>query len=196
MNKINFTMQKLLTKNILLAVMLFFLIMLTRASHELTSLNLPDASLAIFIAAGIFLKHRKFLFLFIALIVSVDAYIININNMTHINFETSYLGHIFTYILTWELGRKFLSGDKSLKAKLFFPIAFFTIVSSYTISFSSHYFLSGWINNPNFYDGLSFLVNNFNSFFIPNAVYFGLLYGILKIIHKIPKLSALNFTSN
>lgn len=189
-------MQKLLTKNILLAVMLFFLIMLTRASHELTSLNLPDASLAIFIAAGIFLKHRKFLFLFIALIVSVDAYIININNMTHINFETSYLGHIFTYILTWELGRKFLSDGKSLKAKLFFPIAFFTIASSYTISFSSHYFLSGWINNPNFYDGLSFLVNNFNSFFIPNAVYFGLLYGILKIIHKIPKLSALNFTSN
>jgi len=189
-------MQKLLTKNILLAVMLFFLIMLTRASHELTSLNLPDASLAIFIAAGIFLKHRKFLFLFIALIVSVDAYIININNMTHINFETSYLGHIFTYILTWELGRKFLSGGKSLKAKLFFPIAFFAIASSYIISFSSHYFLSGWISNPNFYDGLSFLVNNFNSFFIPNAVYFGLLYAILKIIHKIPKLSAFNFTSN
>ena len=62
MDKINFTMQKLLTKNILLAVMLLFLIMLTRASHELTSLNLPDASLAIFIAAGIFLKLRKFLF--------------------------------------------------------------------------------------------------------------------------------------
>ena len=47
-----------------------------------------------------------------------------------------------------------------------------------------------------FYDGLSFLINNFNSFFIPNAVYFGLLYAILKIIHKIPKLSVLNFTSN
>ena len=189
MDKINFTMQKLLTKNILLAVMLLFLIMLTRASHELTSLNLPDASLAIFIAAGIFLKHRKFLFLFVALIVSVDVYMININNMTHINFETSYLGHIFTYILTWELGRKFLSGDKSLKAKLFFSIAFLAIASSYIISFSSHYFLSGWISNPNFYDGLSYLGSYFNSFFIPNAVYVGILYVAFKIIQQLPKLT-------
>ena len=190
MDKINFTMQKLLTKNILLAVMLLFLIMLTRASHELTSLNLPDASLAIFIAAGIFLKHRKFLFLFVALIVSVDVYMININNMTHINFETSYLGHIFTYILTWELGRKFLSGDKSLKAKLFFPIAFFAIASSYTISFSSHYFLSGWISNPNFYDGLIYLGSYFNPFFIPNAAYVGILFIAFNIIQQLPKLTA------
>jgi len=193
MSKINFTVQEVPAKKILLALILLFLIMLTRASHELTSLNLPDASLAIFIAAGIFLKQRKFLLLFVALIVSIDAYIIN---MTHINFETSYLGHIFTYIFTWELGRKFLSGAKSLKAKLFFPIAFFAIASSYIISFSSHYFLSGWISNPNFYGGLTFLINNFNAFFVPNAVYFGLLYAILKVIHKIPKLSALNFTSN
>ena len=189
MDKINFTMQKLLTKNILLAVMLFFLIMLTRASHELTSLNLPDASLAIFIAAGIFLKHRKFLFLFVALIVSVDVYMININNMTHINFETSYLGHVFTYIFTWELGRKLLSGAKSLKAKLFFPIAFIAIVLSYIISFSSHYFLSGWVSHPNFYDGLSYLGSYFNSFFIPNAVYVAVLYIVFKITYKISKSS-------
>ena len=196
MNKINFTIQEVPAKKILLALILLFLIMLTRASHELTSLNLPDASLAIFIAAGILLKQRKFLLLFVALIVSIDAYIININNMTHINFETSYLGHIFTYILPWELGRKFLSGDKSLKAKLFFPVAFFTIIASYTISFASHYFLSGWISSPNFYGVLSFLANNFNSFFVPNAVYFGVLYALFKIIHKIPKFLEPRISSN
>jgi len=189
-------MEKILKKNILLALILLFLTLLTRASHELTSFSLPDASLAIFIAAGIFLKQRKFLFLFVALIVSIDTYIININNMIHINFETSYFGHIFTYILTWELGRKFLSGDKSLKVKLFFPIAFFAILTSYIISFSSHYFLSGWVSSPNIYDGFRFLANNFNSFFIPNAVYFGFLYVIFKIIHKMPKFSALSITSN
>jgi hypothetical protein len=194
MNKIDF--QKFLTINVLLALVLLFLIMLTRASHELTSFNLPDASLAIFIAAGILLKQRKFLFLFVALIVSIDAYIININNMTHINFETSYMGHIFTYILTWELGRKFLSGNKALKAKLFLPVAFLAILVSYIISFSSHYFLSGWISSPNFYGGLSFLANNFNSFFLPNVVYFGILYTIFKIINKIPKFSAHFITSN
>ena len=116
-------MQTLLKKNILLALILLFLTLLTRASHELTSFSLPDASLAIFIAAGIFLKQRKWLIVFIASIVSLDWYIVNINNMTHINFETSYLGHIFTYILTWELSRKFLSDGKFLKAKLFFPCA-------------------------------------------------------------------------
>ena len=194
MNKTDF--QKFLTPNVLLALVLLFLIMLTRASHELTSLNLPDASLAIFIAAGILLKKRKFLFLFVALIVSIDAYIININNMSHINFETSYMGHIFTYILTWELGRKFLSGNKVLKAKLFLPVAFLAILVSYIISFSSHYFLSGWISSPNFYGGLSFLANNFNSFFLPNAVYFGILYTIFKIINKIPKFSTHFITSN
>ena len=52
-------MQTLLKKNILLALILLFLTLLTRASHELTSFSLPDASLAIFIAAGIFLKAKK-----------------------------------------------------------------------------------------------------------------------------------------
>ena len=46
-------MQTLLKQNILLAFILLFLTLLTRASHELTSFSLPDASLAIFIAAGI-----------------------------------------------------------------------------------------------------------------------------------------------
>ena len=189
-------MEKILKKNILLALILLFLTLLTRASHELTSFSLPDASLAIFIAAGIFLKQRKWLIVFIASIVSLDWYIVNINNMTHINFETSYLGHIFTYILTWELSRKFLSDDKFLKAKLFFPIAFIAIVSSYIISFSSHYFLSGWQSNPNFYDGLNFLGNYFNSFFIPNAVYVCVLYVIFKITHEVSKLAVFKKASN
>ena len=182
-------MQPLLKKNILLALILLFLTLLTRASHELTSFSLPDASLAIFIAAGIFLKQRKWLVVFVASIVSLDWYIININNMTHINFEASYLGHVFTYILTWELSRKFLSDRKFLEAKLFFPIAFIAILSSYIISFSSHYFLSGWISDPNFYDGLSYLGSYFNSFFIPNAVYVGILYVAFKIIQQLPKLT-------
>ena len=182
-------MQTLLKKNILLALILLFLTLLTRASHELTSFSLPDASLAIFITAGIFLKQRKWLIVFVASIVSLDWYIININNMTHINFETSYLGHVFTYIMTWELSRKFLSNGKFLEAKLFFPIAFIAIVSSYIISFSSHYFLSGWISDPNFYDGLSYLGSYFNSFFIPNAVYVGILYVAFKIIQQLPKLT-------
>ena len=183
-------MEKILKKNILLALILLFLTLLTRASHELTSFSLPDASLAIFIAAGIFLKQRKWLIVFVASIVALDWYIVNMNNMTHINFETSYLGHIFPYILTWELSRKFLSDDKFLEAKLFFPIAFIAIVSSYIISFSSHYFLSGWESNPNFYDGLSYLVSYFNSFFIPNAAYVGILFVAFKTIQQLPKLTA------
>ena len=109
--------------------------------------------------------------------------------MTHINFETSYLGHIFTYILTWELSRKFLSDGKFLEAKLFFPIAFIAIISSYIISYSSHYFLSGWVSHPNIFDGLSYLGNYFNSFFIPNAVYVAVLYIVFKITYKISKSS-------
>ena len=123
-------MQTLLKKNILLALILLFLTLLTRASHELTSFSLPDASLAIFIAAGIFLKQRKWLIVFVASIVSLDWYIININNMTHINFEASYLGHVFTYILTWELSRKFLSDRKTNKS------FFNRVVCRYSISLS------------------------------------------------------------
>ena len=185
-------MRPILKKNILLTLILLFLTLLTRASHELTSFSLPDASLAIFIAAGIFLKQRKWLLVFIASIVSLDWYIININNMTHINFEISYLGHIFTYFLIWEISRKYLSGNKFIKAKIFFPITFIAIISSYIISFSSHYFLSGWISNPNLYDGLSYLVSYFNSFFIPNAAYVVILYIIFKLSQKISESSLFN----
>jgi len=181
-------MQILIKKNILLALILLFLTLLTRASHELTTFSLPDASLAICIAAGIFLKQRKWLLVFIASIVSLDWYIININNMTHINFEISYLGHIFTYIFTWELSKKFLSGYNFTKAKIFFPVSLLAMVFSYIISFSSHYFLSGWTSNPNFYNGLLFLGNYFNSFFVPNAIYIFILYIIFKVIQKFPKL--------
>ena len=189
-------MQTLLKKNILLALILLFLTLLTRASHELTSFSLPDASLAIFIAAGIFLKQRKWLLVFIASIVSLDWYIINVNNMTHINFEISYLGHIFTYIMTWELGRKFLSDGKFLKAKIFFPISLSAILLSYIISFSSHYFFSGWISNPSFYDGLSFLGSYFNSFFIPNAAYIAVVFVCFKVTQEVSKLALFNRASN
>ena len=176
-------MQKnILTKEVKISIFLIFFIFLTRVSHELTLLSLPDASLIIFFAAGIFLKNIKWLLFFVSLIVGIDLYAINANNMLHINLTFSYWVYVTTYLMSWYAGKEILSGRPSLKALIYIPTILGVLVMAFIISYSSHYFLSGWINNPEFYGNLLFLKANLSSFLVPNLTYAIVLIFSVKVL--------------
>ena len=165
-------MQKnILTKEVTLGIFLIFFILLTRVSHELTLLALPDASLIIFFAAGIFLKNIKWLLFFVCLIVGIDLYAINANNMLQINLTFSYWVYVTTYLLAWYAGKEILSGRPSLKTSIYIPTVLVVLLMAFIVSYSSHYFLSGWINNPEFYGNILFLKENLSSFLATNLTY-------------------------
>jgi len=56
------------------------------------------------------------------------------------------------------------------------------LVMAFIISYSSHYFLSGWINNPEFYGNLLFLKANLSSFLVTNLTYAIVLLFSVKVL--------------
>jgi len=178
-------LNKSLASHLILSSIFVFLILVTRISHELTSFSLPDASLIIFLACGIFLKDFRWLLFFLSLLITIDTYVVYSENMVYINFASSYIGHIFTYILSWEVGRRFLTNNRVSNLNLFIPITLLVIASSYVISYTTHYFLSGWIVHPKFLGNLIFLKANIINYFISNVTYAIILFVNIKLIMRL-----------
>jgi hypothetical protein len=113
---------------------------LTRNSHSLTSLNLPDATMALFLIGGFYLKDLRWfasLFLISTLIDAITSYIDPSMNLWH---NISYLGMIFAYGAMW------LGGFLAIKVKSFFYLFIISMVSSITafiISTQTYNLLSG-----------------------------------------------------
>ncbi|MEQ1639136.1 MAG: hypothetical protein ABL903_20950, partial [Methylococcales bacterium] len=60
------------TKNLFIAAAIGLFMLLTRGSHVLTSASLPDASLALLLIGGLFLRKAVWFALFVTLATAID----------------------------------------------------------------------------------------------------------------------------
>ena len=68
----NFSLKQISTKNLIIAAAIAFLMLLTRGSHVLTSVSLPDASLALLLIGGLYLRKASWFALFVVLATAID----------------------------------------------------------------------------------------------------------------------------
>jgi len=192
MNK-TYSNSKNLPSQLIIFAVISLVVCLTRFSHELTPLSLPDASLIGFVAGGLLLKKIRYLFCLFVAVFLIDFYAITIHQYVEVTISISYFTHMLTYLIAWLIVKKWLS-DRQLEIKRFFKISAAIIVVTYFISYGSYYLLNTTATDTTFY---KFMAMDLKDFLITNFAYAIILLASIKIIdvmenQKKPKNSLLN----
>jgi hypothetical protein len=127
-------------KSIFTFTSLFALMVLTRGSHLLTSVSLPDASFALFLIGGILLKKPKWFISLFAFSVVIDLVTLSINTIYQIPINLGYLGLLASYGIMWFVGSHIENTKSFLKYSTFSVIA--TLIA-FLISTQTYNLLSG-----------------------------------------------------
>ena len=123
---------------------ILFLMALTRGSHLLTSVSLPDASFALFLVGGMILKKPKWFISLFILSVVIDLTTLSINSSYQIPINFGYWGLLPSYGIMW------LFGSRIANTKSFYKFMAFGVISTlitFVISTQTYNLLSGTFPN-------------------------------------------------
>ena len=129
-----FKIQTIFTLFTLLLIMI-----LTRGSHLLTSITLPDASFALFLIGGMLLKKPKWFISLFAASVIIDLIALSINPTDQIPINLGYLGLLPSYGIMWLIGLYVSKTKDILKFLIFSALGTFV---SFMISTQTYYLFS------------------------------------------------------
>ena len=136
------------TKQALIAVSIAFFMLLTRGSHVLTHVSLPDASLALFLLGGLLLKRSAWFAGFFVLTTVIDFGAAAFDPAQGFCLTNGYWGLIPAYGAMW-LGGLWLAKQKYVFAANLKAVSAYTLVSlgttftAFVISTQTYYLFSG-----------------------------------------------------
>jgi hypothetical protein len=128
------------TKAFITYILLLLVMSITRGSHLLTSVSLPDASFAIFLIGGMLLKKPKWFISLFILSVVIDLATLSINSAYQIPINFGYLGLLPSYGIMWFFGLRIANTKSFLRFAAFGVIA--TLIT-FVISTQTYNLLSG-----------------------------------------------------
>ena len=131
----NLTYKKYISISVIL-----FLMALTRGSHLLTAISLPDASFALFLVGGMLLKKPKWFISLLTFSFVIDLVTISMNNTYQIPINVGYLGLLASYVIMWFFGLRVANTNNFLKFAVFGVIA--TLIT-FVVSTQTYNLLSG-----------------------------------------------------
>ncbi|WP_193726084.1 hypothetical protein [Pseudomethylobacillus aquaticus] len=126
-----------------IAAGIVILMLVTRGSHVLTSVSLPDASLALFLLGGLYLQRVRWFVALLALAAMIDFGAAGLNSFYAFCLTPGYWGMIPTYAVMW-LGGRWLAGIADAYALLPYAVTgMVTTAVAFIISTQSYYLYSG-----------------------------------------------------
>ena len=129
----SFQYLRLKTHETLFLIILSLILILTRGSHITTFYSLPDASLALFLVGGIYLKNIRFFLALFLLGLVIDFGASAFDPKLGFCLTNGYWGLIPTYGVLW-LSGYFLHHKKSIqKLSIFIPIVSIAIILAFII---------------------------------------------------------------
>lgn len=138
----NNTQLSFKTKPFMLVVLMAFLMLLTRGSHVLTHVSLPDASLALLLIGGLYLRKAIWFGFFIVLATLIDFGVAAVDSIQAFCLTPGYWGMLPTYVLMW-LGGVWLSTQTNLNVFKFSLVSLLATFLAFVISTQTYYLFSG-----------------------------------------------------
>lgn len=130
-------------KNLLTAACIAFFMLLTRGSHVLTQVALPDASLALFLLGGLLLGRTAWFVAFFMLASVIDFGAAALDPMQGFCLTNGYWGLIPSYAAMWLGGVWLAKQDDAFKLIPFGLVSLGTTLIAFVISTQSYYLFSG-----------------------------------------------------
>jgi len=180
----SFQYLRLKTHETLFLIILSLVLILTRGSHITTFYNLPDASLALFLVGGIYLKNIRFFLALFLLGLVIDFGASAFDPKLGFCLTNGYWGLIPAYGVLW-LSGYFLYHKKLIqKLSIFIPIVSTAIILAFIISTQTYYIFSGRFGNPSFFDSVLHGWEYLPQYFLSSFAYIGIFWLISYLVNK------------
>lgn len=131
------------TNSFVIAIIMAFLMLLTRGSHVLTQLSLPDASLALLLIGGLYLRKVLWFGVFILLATAIDFGAAAIDSIQAFCLTPGYWGMLPTYAVMWLAGVWLSKQAEPLNIVKYALISVLATVAAFIISTQTYYLFSG-----------------------------------------------------
>jgi len=168
--------NKILTFEIGSIVSLAIVMFLTRGSHITTLYALPDASLALFLIGGIYLRQVRFFIALFLVGLFIDFGAAALDPKLGFCLTKGYWGLIPTYAVLWFCGFDLNQRERLQKLSVFIPIVSIAIVLAFIISTQTYYLFSERFGNPNLLKSIFHGWEYFPQYFMASFCYIGLFW--------------------
>ena len=186
-----------ITRQLIIAATIAFFMVLTRGSHVLTSVSLPDASLALFLLGGMYLgsgvKSRTTWFAaFFGLATVIDFGAAAIDPAQGFCLTNGYWGLIPSYAALW-LGGLWLANRKDA-----FEFTSYTLVSllttfvAFVISTQTYYLFSGRFPAKGLVESLQHGWEYLPSWMGFSMMYFAIVWAVVRLARNLKTLQISN----
>lgn len=129
--------------SLIIAAVIAFLMLLTRGSHVLTSVSLPDASLALLLIGGLYLRKAAWFALFVVLATVIDFGAAAIDSIQAFCLTPGYWGMLPTYAVMWLAGVWLGKQADSFDALKYAVAGLLSTLLAFVISTQTYYLFSG-----------------------------------------------------
>jgi hypothetical protein len=182
-------LQSSLSKKVAIAAIIAFFMLLTRGSHVLTAVSLPDASLVLFLLGGLLLGRAAWFVVFFILASVIDFGAAAIDSWQAFCLTDGYWGLIPAYGAMW-LGGRWLAK----RADPFAPLAYaatalITTVIAFTISTQTYYLFSGRFPNSGVLETIQHGWNYLPEVLGFTAMYFVIVWVAVRILRQFKLIS-------
>jgi len=187
----NVVLNKLsLTQKLGVAAIIAFFMLLTRGSHVLTAVSLPDASLVLFLFGGLLLGRMAWFAVLILLASMIDFGAASVNSWYAFCLTDGYWGLIPAYGAMW-LGGRWLAKRADAFAPLAYAIsAFVTTMLAFVISTQTYYLFSGRFPNNGVIETMQYGWNYLPSYLAYTAMYFVIVWVAVSMLRQFKLVSA------
>lgn len=137
------TQTSIKTNALILAMLMVFLMLLTRGSHVLTHVSLPDASLALLLMGGLYLRKAVWFGFFIVLATLIDFGAAAVDSIQAFCLTPGYWGMLPTYAAMWFGGVWLSAQQDNLNIFKFSLVSLMATFTAFVISTQTYYLFSG-----------------------------------------------------
>jgi len=173
------------TKHILIAAAIAFLMLLTRGSHVLTSVSLPDASLALLLIGGLYLRKAAWFAFFVVLATVIDFGASAIDNWYGFCLTAGYWGMLPTYAAMWLAGAWLSKQSDSLDIVKYAVVGFLATILAFVISTQTYYLFSGRFPNNGIIETMQYGWDYLPSYMGFTALYLVAFWALAKAFPKL-----------
>jgi len=179
-----FKLSKPDSKEFFLTLVILFLMIITRGNHVTTLYALPDASLALFLIGGIYLKSIRFFIALFLFGLFIDFGASALDPKLGFCLTKGYWGLVPGYAILWVCGY-FLNKRKYLqKLSIFIPYVSVAVVLAFFISTQTYYLFSGRFGSPSLAESILHGWEYLPQYFLSSFIYIGLFWLTQNIIMK------------
>lgn len=164
--------------------LIFFVMVLTRGSHVTSIYSLADASLALFLIGGIYLKNIRFFIMFFMIALFIDFGVAALDPKLGFCLTNGYWGLVPSYAVLWISGYFLNRHNLIQKLSIFMPIVSVAIVLSFIISTQSYYIFSGRFGSPSLTESILHGWEYLPQYFVSSFTYIGLFWLTQHIVKK------------